>query len=86
MGKGSTWNCERVGHPEGARLEGAGFTEEGAETHHAPQNTSRRTGNPHDAVNIKHMQRSRSHNMALVMLGPVLAKCSATAALVYGSV
>ena len=39
MGKGSTWNSERIGHLEGARLEGAGVTEEGAETHHAPQNT-----------------------------------------------
>ena len=50
MGKGSTWNCERVGHPGGARREGAGFTEEGTETHNAPQNSSRRTGHPHDAV------------------------------------
>ena len=45
-GQRSTWNSERIGHPEGARLEGAGFTEEGAETHHAPQNTSRRNGHP----------------------------------------
>ena len=46
MGKGSTMNGERTGHPEGARLEGAGVTEEGAETHYAPQNTSRRNGHP----------------------------------------
>ena len=44
MGKGSTWNCERIGHPVEARLDGAGFTEEGAETHYAPQTPSRRTG------------------------------------------
>ena len=57
---------ERVGHPEGVRLEGAGVTEEGAEYHHAPQNLHGELAIPHDAVNIKHMQRSRSHSMALV--------------------
>ena len=43
---GSPGNCERVGHPEGARTEGAGFTEEGAEIHHIQQISSGRTGHP----------------------------------------
>ena len=51
MGKGSTWSCERVGHPEGAI---------GWKILHGE------LAIPHDAVNIKHMQRARDHSMALV--------------------